>query len=177
MPAEDPERPIAAVIETPKGSQNKYAWSPEDQTFRLKKVLPAGAVFPFDFGFIPDTVGGDGDPLDVLVLMDAPAFTGCRLDVRLVGVIEATQAEGQGKPEENDRLIAVAAESNRHRDVRALDDLSPALLDEIEHFFESYNQIEGRRFEVKGRHGPRRAATTVAAARRRRGASRRDANS
>ena len=75
------------VIETPKGSPNKLAFEPRYGTFVLKGVLPAGAVFPFDFGFVPSTRAEDGDPLDVLVLMDAPVFPGCIVPSRLVGVI------------------------------------------------------------------------------------------
>jgi inorganic pyrophosphatase len=67
------------IIETPKGSRNKYAYDPEEHIFGLKTVLPAGMAFPYDFGFVPSTMGGDGDPLDVLVLMDEAAFPGCKL--------------------------------------------------------------------------------------------------
>jgi hypothetical protein len=76
------------IIETPKGSRNKYAFDPEERIFALKKVLPAGMAFPYDFGFVPSTRGGDGDPLDVLVLMDEPAFPGCKITCRVIGVIE-----------------------------------------------------------------------------------------
>src|SRR5690242_7742786 len=97
------------IIETPKGNRNKFKYDEELDLFMLSGVLPAGAVFPFDFGFIPGTRGGDGDPLDVLVLMDEPSFTGCLVRARLIGVIEAEQTE-DGKTARNDRLIAVAAE-------------------------------------------------------------------
>src|SRR3982751_4713007 len=115
---------LMVVIETPKGSPNKLAFEPRYGTFVLKGVLPAGAVFPFDFGFVPSTVGGDGDPLDVLVLMDEPAFVGCLVRVRLIGVVEAEQTERDGDVERNDRLIAVAAKSRLHRKVRSLGSLS-----------------------------------------------------
>jgi inorganic pyrophosphatase len=96
------------VIETPKGSPNKLTFEPRYGTFVLKGVLPVGAVFPFDIGFVPSTRAEDGDPLDILVLMDAPVFPGCIVPSRLVGVIEAEQTE-DGKTERNDRLLAVAA--------------------------------------------------------------------
>src|SRR6476659_4407599 len=115
---------LNVVIETPKGSRNKYKYDPELGLFKLGGVLPAGAVFPFDFGFVPSTVGGDGDPLDVLVLMDDSAFTGCLVPARLIGVIQAEQTGNDGKTERNDRLIAVAAESHNHRDVHSLDKIS-----------------------------------------------------
>ncbi len=153
---------VNAIIETPKGSRNKFKYDPELGLFRLNKVLPAGAVFPFDFGFIPSTLGGDGDPLDVLVLMDESAFTGCLIWARLIGVIEADQTE-QGKTKRNDRLIAVAAESFDHAEVHELDQISANLVSEIEHFFVSYDQIEGKQFNPIGRFGSERAKELVRA--------------
>jgi len=154
---------VLVVIETPKGSPNKFAFEPRFGTFVLKGVLPAGAVFPFDFGFVPSTRAEDGDPVDVLVLMDAPAFPGCVVPSRLVGVIEAEQTEG-GKTERNDRLLAVAANSAAHRSIRELRDLGPDLVAQIEHFFVSYNEMKGKRFQVKGKAGKKRALTLVTAA-------------
>ena len=148
------------VIETPKGSRNKFDWDPELEMFRLGGVLPLGAVFPFDFGFVPSTLGGDGDPLDVLVLMDEPAFTGCLVTVHLLGVIEAEQTEG-GETTRNDRLIAIAANSRNHQDVRSLEQITANRLDEIEHFFVSYNASKGKRFSPLGRFGPDRARQIV----------------
>ncbi len=81
------------IIDTPKGSRNKFAWDKNRTLFELSGVLPAGAIFPYDFGFIPGTLGEDGDALDVLVLMDEPAFCGCLVRSRLLGVIEAKQTE------------------------------------------------------------------------------------
>ena len=127
----------------------------------LLKQLP-----PFDFGSIPGTLADDGDPLDALVLMDEPAFCGCLIESRLVGVIEAEQSE-DGKTERNDRLIAVAAKSQTHTDIKSLSDLSPTLLKEIEHFFVSCNQERGKKFRPIGRHGPKRAARLVKKQRRR----------
>src|SRR6476620_9995171 len=117
---------LNVVIDTPKGSRNKYAFDFKIDAYKLKAVLPHGSVFPFDFGSIPGTVADDGDPLDVLVLMDEPVFIGCLIEARLVGVIEAEQSE-DGKTERNDRLIAVAAKSPTHAEVKSLSDLSPAL--------------------------------------------------
>jgi inorganic pyrophosphatase len=151
---------LNVIIETPKGSRNKFDFDEELGLFKLGGVLPAGAVFPFDFGFVPATRGGDGDPLDVLVLMDEPAFVGCLVPARLIGVIEAEQTEG-GRTMRNDRLIAVAANSRNHRNLQALDSLGGNLVDEIEHFFVSYNQIKGKRFTPLGHHGPDRARQVV----------------
>ena len=151
---------LVVVIETPKGSSNKLAFEPRYDTFVLKGVLPAGAVFPFDFGFVPSTRADDGDPLDVLVLMDAPVFPGCVVLAQAIGVIEAEQTE-EGETERNDRLLAVADNSATHRSIRELSDLSPDLIAQIEHFFVSYNQAKGKRFEVKGRAGRKRALALV----------------
>jgi inorganic pyrophosphatase len=84
------------LVETPKGSRNKYAFDPDQRIFELKKVLPAGMAFPYDFGFVPSTVAEDGDPVDVLVLMDEPAFPGCLLRCRLIGIIEGEQGKKKG---------------------------------------------------------------------------------
>lgn len=144
------EKAIDIVIETPKGCRNKYAYDEKSKAFRLKKILPAGAVFPFDFGFIPGTKGEDGDPLDVLVIMDEPMYPGCIVECRIVGALKAKQTEKDKKIEENDRLIAVSVVSNDYSEVNELKDLNKNLLDEIQHFFISYNEQEGKKFEPEG---------------------------
>jgi inorganic pyrophosphatase len=151
---------LNVVIETPKGCRNKYAFDFNLRNYKLKSVLPKGAVFPFDFGSIPGTVAQDGDPLDVLLLMDEPAFTGCLVEARLLGVIEAEQASN-GKTERNDRLIAVAAKSHTHGSLKSLAKLDSALIDEIEHFFCSYNEARGKQFKPIGRKGPSAATRLV----------------
>jgi inorganic pyrophosphatase len=147
---------LHVIIDTPKGSRNKYKYDAEHNLFALGGVLPAGAVFPFDFGYVPSTEGGDGDPLDVLVLMDESAFVGCLVPARLLGVILAEQTEG-GKTIRNDRLIAVAANARDHADVHTLDQINDHLMREIEHFFVSYNTVKGKEFAPQGRFGPDRA--------------------
>jgi inorganic pyrophosphatase len=154
------------IIDTPKGSRNKFSWDEKRLLFELSGILPAGAVFPYDFGFIPNTRGGDGDPLDVLVLMDEPAFSGCLVRCRLLGVIEAEQTE-KGKTGRNDRLIAVAAKSRTNHDLQSLTDLNAKFLDEIEHFFISYNEVKGKKFKPLGRSGPERARKLVMRSRKR----------
>jgi inorganic pyrophosphatase len=151
---------LNAIIDTPKGSRNKFKFDAEHGLFMLSGVLPAGAVFPFDFGYLPSTVGGDGDPLDVLVLMDEPAFVGCLVPSRLIGVIQADQTEGH-KTTRNDRLIAVAATSRNHRDIQSLDQINDNLVREIEYFFISYNTVKGKTFTPRGRFGPDRARQVV----------------
>jgi inorganic pyrophosphatase len=161
LPAFDRESgDLNVIIDTPKGSRNKFSWDEKRELFELTGMLPTGAIFPYDFGFIPNTRGGDGDPLDVLVLMDEPAFTGCLVHSRLLGVIEAEQTE-KGETERNDRLIAVAAKSRTSGDLQSMTDLNPKLLEEIEHFFISYNQVKGKKFKPLGRYGPERARKLV----------------
>lgn len=138
---------VNVVAETPKGSRNKYTYDPEAGLFRLKKILPAGAVFPFDFGFIPSTLADDGDPLDVLTLMDEPAFPGCLIEARLLGVMEAKQTK-QGTTMRNDRFIATARKMKGICQPRSIKGLSDDILDQIEHFFVSYNAIEGKQFKL-----------------------------
>ena len=139
---------IHVVIETPKGSPNKYAYAEIFGAFQFKMVLPEGMSFPYDFGLIPSTEGADGDPLDILLLLDAPVFPGCVLEARLLGVIEAEQRERDGTWERNDRLIGVAVKARTHAHVQALSDLRPGMLDEVEAFFAQYNQLAGKDFKV-----------------------------
>ncbi|OON71129.1 inorganic diphosphatase [Hymenobacter sp. CRA2] len=153
-------RRLHVVIETPKGSRNKLAYDPELGLYKLMGVLPEGSVFPYDFGFVPSTLGDDGDPLDVLLLMDAPTYPGVIIEARLIGVLEAEQPE-DGQPQRNDRLLAVAAESRQHKHVRDIHDLTPQLLHEIEHFFSSYNQAKGQPFRILHRSGKKRAEELV----------------
>jgi inorganic pyrophosphatase len=152
---------LNVVIETPKGSRNKYNFDESLGIFKLGGVLPAGHSFPYDFGFIPNTTGGDGDPLDVLVLMDEPAFAGCLIRSRLVGVIEAEQTERDGQTTRNDRLIAVSADSATHEQIRSINDLDETLVDQIEHFFVSYNSAKGKTFKPLGRFAGRKAREIV----------------
>jgi len=154
-----------AVIETPKGSRNKFDFVPSERMFMLGKQLPAGAVFPYDFGFIPGTIGGDGDPLDVIVLLDTPTFPGCLVEVRVVGVIEAEQSSKEGMVR-NPRFIGIATKSVEHADVRYASDLPPTIIEDIEHFFVGYNQGTGKEFRITGRGGRRKAASMIRAARR-----------
>ena len=123
------------IIETPKGSRNKFDYEPDLDVFELAGVLPEGSVFPHDFGFIPSTLGEDGDPLDVLVFLDQSVPTGSLVSARLIGVIEADQTERDGQSTRNDRLLAVATRAHTHSDVKTVDDLRPKMVEEIEHFF------------------------------------------
>lgn len=153
---------LRIVIETPKGSRNKYKYEPECDCLELTTVLPEGMNFPYDFGFIPSTLGPDGDPLDVLVLMDAPVVPGCVIRSRLLGIIKARQRDQeQGAWIRNDRLIAVACHAQTHQDVKTIKDLRPHLSDEIAAFFVDYNKIRSREFEQLDLGGPRKAMKIV----------------
>jgi len=138
---------LQVIIETPKGSRNKYAFDPEQEIFALKKVLPAGMAFPYDFGFIPSTLGGDGDPLDVLVLMDEPAFPGCLLKCRIIGVIEGEQGD-KGEKVRNDRIIAIECANHSWADVKSIDDLGKKFLKELEEFFVNYHRLSGEKYSL-----------------------------
>jgi inorganic pyrophosphatase len=156
-----------AIIETPRGCRNKFDYDPESNLFKLGGLLPEGMMFPFDFGFIPSTLGEDGDPIDILVLMDAPAHVGCLIEVRLLGVIFAKQTEG-GKKETNDRLLGAAIHSYDHQNLTTIDDVSKTLLSQLEEFFVSYNKQRGKRFKITGTGGPRKAIKLLKAGMKRR---------
>jgi len=147
---------VNAVIETPGGSRNKFKYDPKLGFYSLSGVLPEGMVFPHAFGFVPGTRAADGDPEDILIMMDEPTFTGCIVKTRLIGVIEAEQTEDD-KKERNDRLIAVAANSRDYSDVRDLHDLNANMIKEIEQFFINYNKERGKKFKVLGKRGPGQA--------------------
>lgn len=137
---------INVVIETPRGATHKYTYDPEQDVFKLKKTMPLGSSFPFDFGFIPNTLAEDGDPLDVLVIMEAPAFQGCVVACRLLGVLEANQKERDGTETRNDRLIAVPDCSVMYAEIKKLADLSKSMEDQIAAFFKNYNEQAGKTF-------------------------------
>jgi inorganic pyrophosphatase len=161
LPPFDEEGRLTVVVETTRGSRTKIRYDARRGVFTIAHVLPAGAVFPFDFGFVPSTRAGDGDPLDVLLLADEATFAGCVVPARLVGVLEAEQADGDEAPERNDRLLAVADASHDYRQVHALADVDAALLDELERFFVSYNAARGKRFVPTGRGDAARARAIV----------------
>lgn len=161
LPAFDKDgKTVRVIIETPKGSRSKFDYDPEIGAFELAMVLPEGQLFPYDFGFIPSTKAEDGDPIDVLVLMDEPVMTGCLLKARLIGVIEAEQTE-KGKTNRNDRLLAVCTQSQNHQHVYSLDHLRPGQVDEIERFFVHYNESRNKQFKPLRRGGPDRALELV----------------
>lgn len=150
------KRECRIVVETPKGRRNKFDYDSDIQAFTLGGLLPEGLSFPFDFGFVPSTLAEDGDPLDVMILMDEPAHVGCVLTVRLIGLIQAEQTQ-DGKTTENDRLIGVAMHSYSHGNIQSIGEVNKSLLDQVEQFFVSYNKSRGKKFKVTGVHGPSKA--------------------
>jgi len=144
---------IQVIIETPKGSRNKYAFDEEQRVFALTKVLPAGMAFPYDFGFIPSTKAEDGDPTDVLVLMDEPAFPGCLLTCRVIGVIEGQQGKKK-KGERNDRIIAIEEANHSYAHVRHVKELGKKFVKELEEFFVNYHDIQGEKYRILDVKGP-----------------------
>jgi inorganic pyrophosphatase len=156
----DDKRLLRVVIETPKGSRNKFAFDPDERIFELKKVLPAGMTFPYDFGFVPSTKADDGDPVDVLVLMDEPAFAGCVLLCRPIGVIEGEQGDKKDK-ERNDRIIAVEKDAHSWADITTIDDLGKEFCRELEEFFVNYHKLSGNEYRVLGVKGPDQARKLV----------------
>jgi inorganic pyrophosphatase len=151
---------LRVVIETPKGSRNKYAYNPDDRIFELKKVLPAGMTFPYDFGFVPSTEADDVDPVDVLVLMDEPAFAGCALLCRPIGVIEGEQGD-ENKAVRNDRIVAIQKDAHSWADIKNIDDLGKQFLKELQEFFVNYHKLSGTRYRVLGVRGPDQARRLI----------------
>jgi inorganic pyrophosphatase len=160
-PFTDENDELRVIIETPRGSRAKYDYDPECDCMELGTILPEGMSFPYDFGFVPSTVGDDGDPLDILVLMDTPVVPGCVVRARLIGAIGARQKSKGENWQRNDRLIAVACHAQTHQNVGDLSELRPHLLEEIKGFFEQYNRLRDRKFDPLHDVGPRKARELV----------------
>lgn len=144
---------ISVITETPAGSNQKYTYDPYNGQVKLKKLLPAGMFFPFDFGFIPGTLGGDGDPLDVIMISEFTTFPGCAVECRIVGAFIVSQAETSKskKTIRNDRFVAIPVESAVYRDVQTLKDFPRQLLSELEAFFINYIELEGKSIKIEKR--------------------------
>ena len=158
LPVRDRETgDITVVVETAKGSHNKYKYDAECRALRLSAVLSEGLSFPYDFGFFPSTQGDDGDPLDVLLFLDHGVPPCTVVTARLLGVLEIRQRSKEKQWERNDRFFAVATHAHDHGHLKTLDDLRPHMLEEIESFFGHYAGLNGKQLEVLARKGPRRA--------------------
>jgi inorganic pyrophosphatase len=141
---------IEVVIETPKGSVQKYDYVPNTPFFKMKKILPAGMVFPYDFGFVPKTKGEDGDPLDVIVISEFNSFPGVIIKCRVIGGIKAEQTDSKDKKKviRNDRFLAIPKCSSIFQDIEEMKDLPTPITDQLEAFFTEYNRLEGKKFKA-----------------------------
>ncbi len=157
---------VNIIVDTPKGSRNKFKYDEKTRCLRLSRILPAGASFPYDFGSIPGTCAEDGDALDVLVISEVPSFPGCLITGKLIGTISGEQTEKE-KTIRNDRLLAVPVTPANPALFAHIDDLPDAWLREIEHFFVSYNQAQGRQYKPIRRGGPEEAEAALTAAKQR----------
>jgi inorganic pyrophosphatase len=137
---------ITAVIETPKGNAEKYNYDPNAKFFKLKKILPTGMVFPYDFGFIPDTKGEDGDPLDIIVISEFESFPGCMVECRIIGAIIAEQSVKK-KIIRNGRFLAIPVHAKSFSNIKSIEELPQQMMEELEQFFVTYNEIEGKKFK------------------------------
>jgi len=140
---------IQVIIETPRGSRNKFAYDPAQGVFEIKKVLPAGMTFPYEFGFVPSTKADDGDPIDVLVFMDEPSAPGCLAKCRLIGAIKGEQIDGR-QTIRNDRLLAVERATHAYTEIKDINNVDKKLLQELEKFFVNYHNMEGKKYKVLG---------------------------
>ncbi len=155
--------PIDVVIEIPRGSRNKYEFDHERHVFRLDRRLFTATVYPADYGFIPDTLSEDGDPLDALVLLDDPTFPGCWISARPVGVFWMEDDKGPDA-----KVLCVPAGDPRWERVSDIADLPAHMTEEIEHFFEVYKVLEpNKHSSVRGFQGADAATSEIEACRRR----------
>ena len=150
-----------AIVETPHGSSAKFTYDEETGLYALGKLLPAGMAFPLDFGFVPSTLGGDGDPLDLLILAEAELPVGCLVTVRLLGSMEVEQWR-TGEPRvRNDRLVTRLADSRRFAAIERMEQLGAGFTDELSHFFRTYKALRGQQLEVLALDGPERAVELI----------------
>ena len=147
---------VNAVIEIPLGEVNKYEWDKQLHVFRLDRNLHSPVHYPGDYGFIPSTLSGDGDALDVLVLVDTPSFSGCLLEVRPIGMLEMLD---QGKTDE--KILAVGLNNPRYKDLANYTEVYTHILREIQHFFAIYKDLEGKRTELISWHDTEQARKTI----------------
>jgi inorganic pyrophosphatase len=154
------------IVETPRNGRIKYKYNEKYGMFQLDKTLPYGFSFPFEFGFVPSTIGGDGDPLDVLVLSDEATFPGCLVLGQVLGVLQGEQREGK-KVNRNDRLVAMPLSVKTQEPMIPIKTLDKALISDITKFFTSYNEVQGKKFKSLGFFSRQRALDLIEEARKR----------
>ncbi len=145
IPAQPEPGLINVLIEIPAGSKNKYEFDKDMGAFILDRVLFASVQYPYDYGFVPNTLADDGDPLDGMVIMDQPTFPGCVIAARPIGMLE--MIDGGDRDE---KILCVPAEDPRYADVKSLDDIATHRLDEIAEFFRTYKNLEKKVTEITG---------------------------
>lgn len=143
---------IDVIIEIPQGSQNKYELDHETGRIRLDRVLFSPMHYPMEYGMVEHTLGEDGDPLDVMVLTTFPTFPGCVIAARIVGLLEMSDDKGI-----DNKVLAVAEDDPRFKDVKSLEDVNPHTLKEISHFFQTYKQLENKETHIVGWRGEKEA--------------------
>jgi inorganic pyrophosphatase len=136
---------IEVVVEIPRGSRNKYEWDAKAHVFRLDRVLSSAVYYNFDYGYTVDTISGDGDPTDILLLIDEPTFPGCHVWARPIGGLEMRDEKGR-----DFKVLCVAIGDPHQQHVERLDQVRPHRLVEIEHFFQTYKLLEDKTVEVVG---------------------------
>ena len=136
---------IYAVIEIPKGSRNKYEYDKNLDAFSLDRVLYSPFHYPAEYGIIPQTLWDDGDPMDILVIMDESTFPGCIIETRPIGIMRMIDSG-----DSDDKILGVPVNDPRFKNVKDIQDVPKAFLDEITHFFQDYKKLEGKVTEVLG---------------------------
>jgi inorganic pyrophosphatase len=159
-----PECPenVRMIVEIPKGSGNKYEYDHDLGVFRLDRALYSPMHYPGDYGFIPGTLAEDGDPMDVLVLVDQPSFPGCLIEVRPVAVLNMVDSNKR-----DHKIISVPNHNPRYDQIHTLDQIFPHIRREIEHFFDIYKELEGKITEMRGWGDPREARKVIVESRKR----------
>ena len=155
-PGPDTPEVVRAIIEIPKGSANKYEYDGNLGVFRLDRALYSPMHYPGDYGFIPGTLAEDNDPLDVLVLVSDPSFTGCLIEVRPVGILHMVDKE-----ENDQKVLAVPNRNPRYDSIHTIDQIFPHVRREIEHFFTIYKELQGSKTRMEGWDGPREARKAI----------------
>jgi len=161
-PGPDVPEIVRMIVEIPKNSSNKYEYDGELGVFRLDRALYSPLHYPGDYGFIPGTLADDGDPLDVLALVEAASFPGVMISVRPVGMLEMID---QNEPDQ--KILAVPNRDPRFDQIHTIDQVFPHKLREIEHFFSIYKELEGKRTEMRGWKGPKEARDAIRTSRER----------
>ena len=144
-PGKNPPEEVTALIEIPSGSRNKYELDKSSGLLRLDRVLYSAVHYPADYGFIPRTLHEDGDPCDILVLINEPTFPGCQIDARPIGVLMMLD---RGEPD--DKILAVPSKDPFYGEYFDIADIPQHFLKEVEHFFRIYKDLEGRRVQTVG---------------------------